>query len=251
MKHSFKTPFFQGVVEDRDDPEFLGRIRVRIHGLHSTDDALVPTDTLPWAVVNMPPTSASHEKVGQSPTGIMVGTSVWGFFMDGDDCQQPVIVGTWWGAPQGKSDLSPFVTGDEKIATKGTAPDEPADSSAPKYPHNKVTTTESGHTIEVDDTPGATRIMFYHNTGSYQEMTHEGDGIWKVARNGFDITVGDKTINVGGNMKLTVSGNVTADVSGNFDANVGGNVQMKVGGAASVQASSVSVNAGSIEITEG
>lgn len=45
---------YRGVVEDRKDPEMLGRCKVRIVGLHSTSNQKnvydgIPTDELPWA----------------------------------------------------------------------------------------------------------------------------------------------------------------------------------------------------------
>lgn len=227
--------WFFGKVEDREDPEKLGRVRVRVFGIHSDDAAKVPTDTLPWAPVSTPPTSASAEEIGDSPTGIAVGSMVWGFFIDGEECQQPVVVGTWWGMPGGTPDISGYVTGD-KQAAKGDGPSEPANTAKPVYPHNKVKTTESGHLIEVDDSPGATRIHFYHNSGTYMEMTHEGDGVWKVKKDAYEIVVGDKTMHVGGDCTINVDGNCVTNVKGNMTTTVGGNVKL---------------NAASVEITEG
>lgn len=215
--------WFFGKVEDRDDPERLGRVRVRAFGIHSSDNSLVPTDTLPWAPIAMPPTSASHAGVGTSPTGILVGSMVWGFFLDGDMCQQPVVAGTWWGAPDGVSDINEIATGGV-ILERGVAPMEPPDTAAPEYPYNKVTTTESGHVIEIDDTPGATRISFYHNSGTYQEITHNGDGISRVVGDGYDITIGDKTIYIGGDCDLNVQGNLVAKVDGDIDVQAQGSV---------------------------
>ena len=41
--------WFIGVVEDRMDPLRLGRVRVRVHGWHSSDTSTLPTTQLPWA----------------------------------------------------------------------------------------------------------------------------------------------------------------------------------------------------------
>ena len=35
--------WWTGVVEDRDDPEKLGRCRVRVFGHHTADTTLLPT----------------------------------------------------------------------------------------------------------------------------------------------------------------------------------------------------------------
>lgn len=95
-----KFLWFFGVVEDLADPLYLGRVRVRCFGWHSDDLAQVPTSALPWAQILMPSTSASVSGIGQSPTGIVSGAWVLGFFLDGNRCQQPMVLGTFHGIPQ-------------------------------------------------------------------------------------------------------------------------------------------------------
>ena len=92
-----KTGFqwFVGVVEDRNDPEQFGRYRVRIIGYHTLDKAVMPTESLPWAIPMQPVTSAAISGVGTSPTGLVEGSSVIGFFVDGEDSQIPVIMGSF------------------------------------------------------------------------------------------------------------------------------------------------------------
>jgi hypothetical protein len=41
--------WFFGLVEDRDDPKQVGRVRVRCFGFHDQDDGQLPTTALPWA----------------------------------------------------------------------------------------------------------------------------------------------------------------------------------------------------------
>ena len=91
--------WFIGVVEDRIDPKFLGRLRVRIVGYHTDDKQKLPTEDLPWAHVMNPITSATISGIGQTPLGAVEGTWVVGFFTDGADAQQPVIMGTLPGRP--------------------------------------------------------------------------------------------------------------------------------------------------------
>ena len=96
-----KTGFqwFVGVVEDRNDPQKVGRVRVRCLGYHTPDKGKLPTADLPWATVMNPITSATVSGVGQTPLGMVEGTWVVGFFMDGADAQQPTIIGTLPGVP--------------------------------------------------------------------------------------------------------------------------------------------------------
>lgn len=82
-----------GVVEDRLDPEKMGRCRVRIFGYHSDSRELLPTEDLPWAVPILPITSAATSGIGTTPLGPVTGTWVVGFFLDGEDMQQPAFFG--------------------------------------------------------------------------------------------------------------------------------------------------------------
>ena len=91
--------WFVGVVEDRNDPKFLGRCRVRCLGLHNSNKSILPTADLPWAHPMNPITSATVSGVGQTPLGVVEGTWVVGFFSDGGEAQQPVIMGTLPGVP--------------------------------------------------------------------------------------------------------------------------------------------------------
>lgn len=86
--------WWYGVVEDRDDPEKLGRCRVRILGYHIDNKEILPTEDLPWAIPVMSMANAGVSGKGLAPVGPLPGTWVVGFFADGKDCQQPVMFGT-------------------------------------------------------------------------------------------------------------------------------------------------------------
>ena len=91
--------WFVGVVEDRQDPNHLGRVRVRCLGHHTEVHEDLKTEDLPWAHPMNPITSATVSGIGQTPLGVVEGTWVVGFFQDGADAQQPVIMGTLPGVP--------------------------------------------------------------------------------------------------------------------------------------------------------
>ena len=91
--------WFVGVVEDRQDPKTLGRLRVRCLGYHTEDLVKLPTADLPWAHVMNSITSATVSGLGQTPLGAVEGSWVVGFFQDGGDAQQPIIIGTLPGVP--------------------------------------------------------------------------------------------------------------------------------------------------------
>jgi len=98
--------WFVGVVEDRKDPQTLGRLRVRCLGYHTEKIDDLKTEDLPWAHVMNPITSATVSGIGQSPLGAVEGTWVVGFFQDGSDAQQPIIIGTLPGVPSELPDTS-------------------------------------------------------------------------------------------------------------------------------------------------
>ena len=91
--------WFVGVVEDRLDPTFTGRVRVRCLGYHTENLIKLPTEDLPWSHVMNPVTSATVSGVGQTPLGLVEGSWVMGFFRDGAEAQQPVIMGALPGLP--------------------------------------------------------------------------------------------------------------------------------------------------------
>ena len=74
--------WWHGVVEDVNDPLKLGRCRVRVFGYHTDNLQELPTPDLPWAHPIQPITSAAVSGIGMSPTGLLPGSHVLGFFMD-------------------------------------------------------------------------------------------------------------------------------------------------------------------------
>lgn len=83
--------FFLGVVEDRNDPKKLGRVRVRVFGAHSEDrKSQIPIDSLPWSFVVQPPhVSTSGHTVSQ----LVEGTWVVVMYMDAN-MQDPLVMGS-------------------------------------------------------------------------------------------------------------------------------------------------------------
>jgi len=99
MKYQGKVGFiwFTGVVEDRNDPLFQNRVRVRIHGAHTWDKQKIATPDLPWCQVLMPVTASSVSGIGTSHHGLVEGSSVMGFYRDSEEMQDPVIMGSFTG----------------------------------------------------------------------------------------------------------------------------------------------------------
>jgi hypothetical protein len=91
--------WFLGVVEDRQDPTKTGRLKVRALGHHTNNLELLPTADLPWASVVYPTTASGISGIGQSPSGLLEGSWVFGFFRDGNRRQEMVVLGSLPGRP--------------------------------------------------------------------------------------------------------------------------------------------------------
>ena len=83
-----------GVVEDRFDPQKLGRVRVRWLGYHSEDKAKILTKDLPWAQVMQSVSGNAMAGIGEAPVNLVEGTWVVGFFQDTDWMDDAVVIGT-------------------------------------------------------------------------------------------------------------------------------------------------------------
>ena len=98
--------WFTGVVEDRNDPDALGRVRVRCLGFHTEDLNDIPTKDLPWATVMHPVTDPSMQGLGNTPSFLVEGSWVIGFFADAKEKQQPIIIGSLPGIPKNRPDYT-------------------------------------------------------------------------------------------------------------------------------------------------
>lgn len=196
-----------GRVEDRSDPLEIGRVRVRVFNLHG-DEASMPTNTLPWWQVSNDITVAGQNQVGRSPTGLQKGSIVWGFFMDGEEAQHALVCGVIIG----QGDLSLLAQGVNSVKKDPIGP-EPESAFNAQYPYNHVVQSESGHVIEIDDTPNFERLHTYHRSGTYTEIDSEGRRVNKIVGDDFEIVQKDKTVYVQGNLNITVIGtaNITAE----------------------------------------
>jgi hypothetical protein len=239
--------WFIGVVEDRDDPKKMGRVRVRIYNVHpfttsgAPDKANVPTEHLPWAnpinsIISAGIIGSTSDGVGLSPTGIMVNTTVFGFFLDGNECQMPVIFGTLAGIvgpkelneiPKNAAETNAVssLKNTKKIGAASPFPGEPASPYSAKYPYNKAFRSESGHLIEIDDTPTKERVHVMHKSGTYIEINKDGDIVVKTVKDQYDITTSDRSEYVGGNVNVRIKGNVNVLVDGTYTVESKGNMK--------------------------
>ncbi|WP_292486286.1 hypothetical protein [Methanohalobium sp.] len=276
--------WFHGVVEDRNDPLKLGRIRVRIFGWHTENKNLVPTSSLPWAMPVQAITSAATSGVGQSPTGPVEGTWVIGFFQDGGDGQIPIILGTTGGIPSsensqtgfsdpngkyprytGEPDTNPRARNegvekrtDQKKVTSafGASWTEPSDPYAAVYPYNHIYESESGHVQEYDDTTGNERTFKKHRTGTFEEVHPDGSRVTKIVANDYEIVAEDKNVWIKGVCNITVDNTCNMkvkefnlEVENDMNVKIGGNYEENVGGDQTTQVSgSIDIDGSRVDI---
>ena len=235
-----------GVVEDRKDPEKLGRVKVRIYNFHG-DNTDTPTNDLQWAFIIMQPTSASNQKIGLSPTGLMEGSTVFGFFADGQNGQMPMVLGSLPGIPDkdvSKHDVTPLARENNSINKSLIGP-EPPSSYGSLYPFNRVYQSESGHVIEIDDTPNKERIHIYHKTGTYTEINYDGRKVSKIVDDNIEVILKNDTLYVQGNSNTEIKGSVQVVVDGNVNVRVKGNYSLQVDGDLKINGRTINLNNGS------
>ena len=127
---------------------------------------------------------------------------------------------------------------EDKPEDKGVSLPDPKTYYNPQYPHNNVTQTEAGHTIEHDDTPTYERISTTHSSGTSSDIISDGSKIDTIVGDGYTVHSKDNTVYIVGNCNLTVDGDVNVKCEGNYVVDVGkdmtfnveGNVKTKIGG---------------------
>ena len=274
--------FFIGVIEGNVDSRLEGRVRVRAFGIHGTVDE-VPTDELPWAIVaqggydpNVVPRVNSwvygmflDGRDGQQPMilGLIPTQAIdqidpekygWGWVPPKDGDLLSKGAGPEDSGKPSNSDLArgeyiqdSYVMRQEMgravdVRVGGTEEtwDEPGPAYDTEYPHNKV--IESGtHTIELDDTPGAERIMIHHKSGSFIQIDDRGTTTNKTKGDHYDVmdrkqhvvVGGMSTVTILGNSYVYVKGNKIEEVEGDLQTQVHGNYMLSVGGQATINAS--------------
>ena len=213
--------WFLGIVEEVNDPKQLGRVKVRI--LHE-DDTDVTTEDIDWAQVMTPVTSAGTDGIGETPA-LQKGSRVVGFFIDGQEKQLPLIIGSVPTIPsESRHAINKLARGQQILRKDKVGEVEPDSPYKAEYPYNKVISTEAGHVIELDDTPGNERVHIYHTAGAYIEINRTGQMVIKTPDDSFDIVGKNKNIFVKGDCNLQVQGNLNAVVKGNLTSATEGDV---------------------------
>lgn len=169
---------YRGKCESIDDPDRLGRCKVRVWAVHR-DDSNTPDSALPWAEVNEIG-GGGYDYGSYNP--LPVGSGVWVMF-EGGDLHFPVIIGTFRGVPKRNADNpNVFLVKDQQPTTETAwvPPDE--ESETPKdvfedvyrgdsHPTKRVwQKSYKGHTIVVEDGDGKESLKIIDRAGQIIEF---------------------------------------------------------------------------------
>ena len=121
-----------------------------------------------------------------------------------------------------------------KAPTSGNLWVEPESAASvenpPIYPYNHITQTESGHSFELDDTPGRERIRIQHRSKTFIEMHPNGDEVHKIIGDGYEIITGGKNVLIKGVCNITINGDCNMNVKGDLNQKIDGDYILGVKG---------------------
>jgi len=261
---------FIGVVEDNLDPLKMGRCRIRVLGLHTSNknkSAItgIPTNELPWALPVNPISNGSVSGLGDWKIPVK-GSYVVLFFLNGDH-SDPLYFGSIGGYPKtapdstkgfndpdgiypnilNEPDWNKYARGSTLNSLKNGNLDtfEPTADASPEYPHNNVFEAPgSGIIVEHDSTPGKERWHIYHKASkSYMEIKEDGTTIFKSVKDNYEIISGLK--------KLFVKTTLDEQVDGNKTSTIGGTLNITVTGKCTVKANVIELDGGTTASLDG
>lgn len=97
------------------------------------------------------------------------------------------------------------------------------------FPFSQTNETPSGHSVEIDDTPGAERILLKHRTGSGVELRPDGSVVLSSRQQRVEMIGGSHKMIVSGSGDVVYEGDLTLTVTGDYRVKVGGDYTVDVG----------------------
>jgi len=196
-QNSWKSKSQFSEEKGSDGQVWAARCKVRIVGHHTFDGNVLPDDDLPWAQIMMDPAFGSGQGGMGATINLKGGETCFGFFIDGDDAQQPVIMGLLHRSDGVKNLISEEVIAKEKSSQFKPFTGHPGNNipatqrSARKekeiIPENPQTETSPLSTKDKVDIAFNSNVGFY--TGTTRVFPQYGDrlqfdasSIWQVAK---------------------------------------------------------------------
>lgn len=165
---TWRDNILPGKFESKDEvPGWGRRYKVRIIGLHDQGETEIPSDQLPWAQIMYPVTAGGGQANAGATANLRQGMMVFGFFLDGQEQQVPVIMGVLGNNVQ--TELSTKI-GDSRVtntqpgslATSGHA--TPADGNKDPFisvPHSGLEVVRPGVKPECAPPPPGAKLDKY------------------------------------------------------------------------------------------
>lgn len=247
---------YSAVVEDNNDPNKAGRVRIRIMGLHTSkkeknDSEGIPVDELPWAIPGNPIFGGSVSGLGMS--GVPVQGSIVAIFFLAGNHNHPIYFASIPGFPATQPDTSKGFSDPDGIYPEYLdEPDwnrearadgtetlkdlkdanletfEPNSPSAPEYPHNIVLETPGdGIIVEYDSTPNAERYHIFHKASkAYIEIGPNGDMVMKSTGDKYEISAKGRKVFIKENDIQQIDGGLDITVNELINFNSGDEAMM-------------------------
>lgn len=177
---------YRGFVVDNEDPEQLGRVRLKIPSI------LGDADT-GWALPCLPFGGLADQGLFVVPE---IDAQVWVEFEEGN-INQPIWCGTFW-------------------QTQGDVPEEGALSS----PTTRVFKTPSGHILQFDDEVDNEKFLLHHPTDAEMSIDENGT-VTLIDANGSTVTLDANSSEIivedanGNTLTMTSTGTTVEDCNGN------------------------------------
>ena len=137
--------------------------------------------------------------------------------------------GNWFGSSLSRAGLGIKIN---EVWTSGSSVGTNFDlpMAAPSiYPYNQANETLSGHSFEIDDTPGNQRILIKHHTGAGVELKQDGSILISSRTHQVQVVGADHELVVSGQGNMTYDGDLNLTVNGNYNMHVGGSYNVTVG----------------------
>jgi hypothetical protein len=251
--------WFIGTVEDRKDPIKLGRCRVRCIGWHNENKSILPTEALPWAQSVFPNNNTNSYPIKE-------GDMVFGFFIDGENAQEPLVLGVFPGIPLVAADVNLGFFDPRTASELSSAPIKPEDAETP-YPRkldepttSRLARNDSDFVPHQVTSKNAKRLnkvepaSYYEAEYPYNNVYESESGhalefddtrgkerVHLYHRSGSYIEMaanGDRTERIERNKftvvvndeEVYVQGDVRVYIDGNSTVEIGGNADLTVGG---------------------
>lgn len=197
-----------GLVTDNNDPQGMGRVRVRL-------PFLMAEETSDWARIAAPMAGSKRGfmYIPEVDDEVLVG-------FEHGDVHRPYVLGCLW---NGKDE--PPVTPSEAVGGDGLV-------------NKRVIKSRSGHTIVLDDTSGAESITIVDKTGNNKIVLNSSDNSMEIKVDG-DLKIESKgKITLKAMQGLDMNSQTDFKIAGTSGVDMSSQAQVKISGTAGAELSS-------------